>query len=193
MNELIAPLLSIDQHMFLWLNGQHNPFWDVVMQGITYKFTWIPLYLLLMYGIVAGFKRKAVGYLLCIIAIVALSDQVASAFFKPYFMRPRPCHDTLIQSLVHVVGNCGGAYGFVSSHAATGFGIATSINILPTRTLPGARWLFGWALIYSYSRIYVGVHYPLDILGGAIIGILVALFLVNIYRYLARKSTFEFM
>ncbi len=193
MNPALDTLIQTDQEVFLWLNGWHSPFWDAIMKGITYKFTWIPLYLLLMYAMVSTFQKKAIGMILCIIAVVALSDQVASAFLKPYFMRPRPCHDTLIGDLVQLVGNCGGAYGFVSSHAATSFGIAAAVNLLPTSTLRGASWLWAWAILYSYSRIYVGVHYPLDILGGGLVGIGASLLCVGVYRYAARRSTSTFM
>lgn len=174
MIETIDHIIHTDQDLFLWLNGQHNPFWDAVMALVTNKLTWIPLYLLLIYCLIKQFKSWAIVYILCIIAVVALSDQLASALIKPYFARPRPCHDPALESLVHLIGGCGGAYGFVSSHAATSFGIAMIFNLLPTKQLPGIRWLFLWAAVYSYSRIYVGVHYPLDILGGAVAGILAA-------------------
>lgn len=151
------------------------------MKVFTNKLTWIPLYLLLLYGIISQFKTKAVGYILCIIAVVILSDQIASTLFKPYFMRLRPCHDPLIENLVHLVNGCGGQYGFVSSHAATGFGVALIVNMLPTKNFKFVGWLFLWALIYSYSRIYVGVHYPLDIMGGALVGSVVALIIYWIY------------
>ena len=188
MSPALDSLIHTDKDLFLWLNGQHNSFWDVVMVVITYKFTWIPLYGILIYGLISLYKKKAVGYLLCIIAVVALSDQIASGLFKPYFMRLRPCHDPVIGSLVHVLGGCGGPYGFVSSHAATGFGIATALNLLPFPRLKLFNWLYIWALLYSYSRIYVGVHYPLDILVGALVGTLVAIILVSIYRLSIRRS-----
>ncbi|MBU1821100.1 MAG: phosphatase PAP2 family protein [Bacteroidetes bacterium] len=186
-------LIEADQQFFLWLNGLHSPFWDVVMQGVTNKFTWIPLYVLLLYGIIRQFGKKSVGYLLAIVAVVALSDQIASGFFKPYFMRPRPCHDPALADLLHLVGNCGGAYGFISSHAATGFGIATILNLLPTRQLLGVRWLFVWAAVYSYSRIYVGVHYPLDILVGALMGSLAAGVVYILYEKTAGRLNSEYL
>ena len=188
MNTALDSLLQADQALFLWLNGHHTPFWDSIMRAVTFKFTWIPLYLLLIYRLITEFKSKAVGYLLCIIAIVTLSDFIASGLFKPFFMRLRPCHDPTIGSLVHVLGGCGGQYGFVSSHAATGFGIATSFNLLPTCKIKGASWLYGWALLYAYSRIYVGVHYPLDILARIVVGVLTAIILVVIYPFSTRFS-----
>lgn len=188
MNAAVDSLLQADQSLFLRLNGYHDPFWDNLMVAFTYKFTWIPLYLVLVYSLISRFKAQAVGYLLCMIAVVALSDQIASGIFKPYFMRLRPCHDPFIGSLVHVLGGCGGQYGFVSSHAATGFGIATSFNLLLQYKSKSALWLFCWALVYSYSRVYVGVHYPLDILVGALVGVFVAIFVTGIYRFSTRST-----
>ncbi len=159
------------------------------MALVTNKLSWIPLYLVLIYATIARFKTRAVGYLLSIIAVVALSDQLASTVLKPYFARPRPCHDPLIESLVHLTGGCGGAFGFVSSHAATGFGIAMIFNLLPTRSLPGIRWLFAWAFIYAYSRIYVGVHYPLDALGGASVGIVMAVLAWSIFKFYENQNS----
>ncbi len=183
MSETIDHIVHTDQELFLWLNGQHKPFWDAVMALVTNKLTWIPLYLLLVYSLIKQFKIKSIGYILSIIAVVALSDQLASTFLKPYFARPRPCHDPALESLVHLIGGCGGAYGFVSSHAATSFGIAMIFNLLPTKQLPGIRWLFVWALVYSYSRIYAGVHYPLDLAGGAVVGVLVALLVWIVFKF----------
>lgn len=190
--EVLDQLIRLDQQLFLWLNARHTPFWDVVMRAITYKLTWIPLYGWLLYAIISQFGRKSVGYILCIIVVVALSDQLASGLFKPYFMRLRPCHDPALAQWLHLVDGCGGLYGFISSHASTSFGIALSISLLPTRKLPGADWLFAWAAVYSYSRIYVGVHYPLDIIVGALAGGLVAFAVVLLYRKLsgARESPY---
>ncbi len=187
-------IIQFDQALFLWLNGRHNYIWDVVMSVITNKFTWIPLYLFLLYGIISQFKLKAISLILTIIAVVVLSDQLASALLKPYFMRPRPCHNPALESYIHLVGGCGGEFGFVSSHAATGFGLAVIINLLPTTQFKMVRWLFLWALIYSYSRIYVGVHYPLDIVFGALVGVFSAFLLFFIYQNLNkinRNSLFK--
>lgn len=189
MIETIYHIVHADQELFLWLNGQHNPFWDTVMALVTNKLAWIPLYLLLIYVLIKQFKIEAIGYIISIIAVVALSDQLASALLKPYFARPRPCHDPALESLIHLIGGCGGAYGFVSSHAATGFGIAMIFNLLPTKQLPGIQLLFLWAAVYSYSRIYVGVHYPLDILGGAMVGILAAVMVwILFFIYVKNKE-----
>ena len=190
MTETLDHIIRIDQDLFLWLNGHHNHFWNVVMKVVTNKLTWLPLYLLLLYGIISQFKSKATGYILCIIAVVILSDQIASTLFKPYFMRPRPCRDPMIAHLVHLVNGCGGPYGFVSSHSATAFGIALIVNLLPTKNIFAVKWLFVWALIYSYSRIYVGVHYPLDVVAGACLGMLAAVLVWMIYSLSVHKTLF---
>lgn len=188
MTETLDHIVQADQEFFLWLNGMHSYFWDEVMRTITNKFTWIPMYLLLFYGIISEFKIKAIGYIACILAAVILSDQIASSLFKPYFMRPRPCHDPVIGHLVNVVSGCGGQYGFVSSHAATGFAIAMIVNLLPAKNVNAVKWLFLWASIYSYSRIYVGVHYPLDIFFGGLVGVISAILVFLVFRSLDKRG-----
>lgn len=187
MSPVLDSLIHADQELFLWLNGQHTPFWDSIMAAVTYKFTWIPLYVLMVYSLYTRLGAKAVGYFLCIVVVVILADKIASGLFKPYFMRLRPCHDPVLGSLVHNLVGCGGQYGFVSSHAATGFGIAVSFNLLSESHIKLAPWFYVWALVYSYSRIYVGVHYPLDILGGGLVGMLSAYLVVALYRLSVRN------
>lgn len=187
MNPALDSLIHADQELFLWLNGQHTAFWDTVMTAVTYKYTWVPLYVLMVYSLYARFGLKAVGYFLCIVVAVILADKIASGLFKPYFMRPRPCYDPVLGSLVRDLVGCGGQYGFVSSHAATSFGIAVSFNLLADSRIKLAPWFYVWAFVYSYSRIYVGVHYPLDLLVGGLVGILAALLVVTIYRRSVRN------
>jgi undecaprenyl-diphosphatase len=187
MSPALDSLIQADQELFLWLNGHHTPFWDAIMVAVTYKYTWIPLYVGMVYSLYARFGARAVGYFLCIVVVVIVVDKVASGLFKPYFMRPRPCHDPGIGSLVRTLVGCGGPYGFVSSHAATGYGIAVSFNLLAESRIKMAPWFLVWALVYSYSRIYVGVHYPLDIIVGGLVGIVAAFIGVGIYRLSVRN------
>lgn len=175
MTETIDNLISGDQALFLWLNGFNNSFWDPVMACITNKYTWIPIYLLLLIKIVRTYGRTGWIYFSAMVVAVLLADFITSGIMKPYFERPRPCHDPVIGHLVHQVTGCGGRFGFASSHASTSFAVITSLWLFTRHQLPWMKWLFIWTLIYSYSRIYVGVHYPGDILVGAIVGILVAL------------------
>ena len=180
-------LINIDQQLFLVLNGWNTPSMDTLMYWVTYKFTWIPLYVILLVFLYTAYRKKAIGIVICIVLAVALADQLASGLLKPLFARLRPCHDPLIGHLVHLVTGCGGQYGFASSHASTSFALATSSFYLGRSHLPYLGLLFIWAAIYSYSRIYVGVHYPGDILAGAAIGVLSGWISLKFYNVLSNK------
>jgi undecaprenyl-diphosphatase len=178
-----ASLSSLDQELFLFLNGMHHPVSDFLFKWITYKYTWLPLYGYLFYLVFKSFKRE--GIIMIVLSLVALivADYVTSGIMKPYYARFRPCHDPVIGHWVHNVVGCGGQYGFASSHASTSFALATGLYLFAGRTLPGFKWLFVWATVYAYSRVAVGVHYPGDILVGALTGILTALIIAYSYFY----------
>jgi undecaprenyl-diphosphatase len=182
---------SLDQRAFLWLNGLHTPLFDNVMYAITYKFTWIPLYLLLILWTVRIEKKRWPVIIGTVLVAVALADKITSGVMKPYFGRLRPCHDPTISALIHQVGSCGGQYGFASSHASTSFALTTVWLLLLKDRLPAMAWLPVWAVIYSYSRIYVGVHYPGDILIGALIGTLTGYLAVFFYRTIIKKHYYN--
>ena len=170
---MIETIKYTEYHLFLWLNSFHNSFWDTVMYWVTYRFTWIPLYLFIIYYLFAVIKKNAWYQLLFILISVGLSDRVTSGLMKPYFQRFRPCHDPEIQNFVHVVGGCGGQYGFVSSHAANSFALALAFSFINKKNPKLNYFLFIWAILVSYSRIYVGVHYPTDLVIGALMGIII--------------------
>ena len=186
-------LHNLDTDLFIWLNSQHTPWLDPVMVWITTRNSWFPFYALLIGWFVYHYRQQAVGLLLTIIAAVALSDQFASSVLKPLTLRPRPCHVPALQKLIHPILDCGGQYGFVSSHAATTFALATSLWLLLGQQQPWVRWAFAWAALIAYSRIYVGVHYPLDVLAGSGVGVLSAVMCVAVYttvhqRFGGRKT-----
>lgn len=118
---------------------------------------------------------------------ILLADQVSSGLMKPYFERLRPCHNPELEGLLYVYGRCGGLYGFVSSHAANTFGVATFLTLILRKKQKGIKWLFLYAVIVSYSRIYLGVHYPLDVLFGALVGVLSAYLSWAVVVILKRK------
>lgn len=140
------------------------------MAWISARESWYPFYALFIIWLLKTYKMPSLGMLLCVVVAVAIGDQVTSSILKPLIARPRPCHEAGL--MVYLVGNCGGAYGFASSHAANGFAFATSVYLLVSKQFRWVAMLFVWATLLAYSRIYVGVHYPLDVLAGAGVGVL---------------------
>lgn len=168
--EWLQNILETDKELFLFLNGFHNDFWDTIMLLVTRKETWIPFYLIILFFFVRNYRSKSILIFLFLAITILVSDQL-SVLLKESFQRLRPVHEPAIQDIVHNVLRKGGLYGFVSSHAANSFGILIfTARIYKNRSY--SFLLVFWALLFSYSRIYSGVHYPLDILGGAILGLL---------------------
>lgn len=177
---MIEWLKQTDQELFLWLNGLHAAWLDLPMEYITGREMWIPLYVALAIWLIFKQKQDALWSIIYIILSVALADQLTSGLMKPFFERLRPCHDPAISHLVYTVAGCGGKYGFASSHASTTFALALSVSLLHAGRKQLALLLFSWASIISYSRIYVGVHYPGDLLTGAIVGVIIAAILYQV-------------
>ncbi len=170
----------LDQQLFLFLNSAHSPFWDQVMHAISGKLIWVPLYLAILITMGLKYKRKFLIILLFIIIAATLSDQM-SVMIKNLFQRLRPCHDPALQGLVHLFNNeCGGLYSFVSSHATNSFDVAL-LSLLFIRR----RWfsvsIIIWALVVGYSRIYLGVHYPVDVICGSLLGALIGWSIYSLY------------
>ena len=185
---MIEKIIELDEQFFLFLNGLHTDSLDRIMYWISEKYTWIPFYAVLLGFIIWRFKYKAVYILLAIAFVILLADQFTSSFMKPFFERFRPCHEPDLAGMVYLVEGCGGKFGFASSHAANTFGLATFIYLIFHKIYKHVGWLFLWALIVSYSRIYLGAHYPLDILVGAGIGILIGWLVYLIMIRLAFKN-----
>jgi len=181
-------ILETDKELFLFLNSFHSDFWDTIMLMVTRKETWIPFYAIIIFYIIKNFRGKALPVLLLLALVVVTSDQL-SVLLKESIQRLRPVHDPEIGPLVHNVLRKGGLYGFVSSHAANSFAIfAFTGRLFKNRRY--AYLLLFWALIFSYSRIYSGVHYPLDIVGGAVLGLLIGEGLYRIYLFIAASKWF---
>ncbi len=164
-------MIELDQKIFLFLNSHHSPFFDSVMWFISMKTVWIPLYLAMIWLIFRKYGKRA-WIPLMLVPVLVLIDDRGSSFLKNIIGRPRPCHEPALAGMVHTVkGYCGGMFGFISGHAANSFGIATYTSLLLRKGW--YSWsIFIWAAAVSYSRIYLGVHYPGDIIGGAVLGLL---------------------
>jgi undecaprenyl-diphosphatase len=180
-----------DEKAFLWLNSFYLEALDPVALQLTQTITWIPLYVLLLYLIYRIDPKNTLWILGGVMLTIRLADQVSSGLMKPYFERLRPCHDPRWEGMMHVYGRCGGLYGFVSSHAANTFGLATFLTLKLGKKQKAIAWLFLYALVVSYTRIYLGVHYPLDLFFGALVGVLAAFFswlcVVVIKRKIVKK------
>jgi len=173
-------LERLDQQLFLFLNSINSPFWDQVMYAISGKIIWVPLYLSILIYMGIKYKRKFLIILLFIILAVTLADQT-SVLIKNLVLRLRPCHEPSLDGLVHIVkGECGGLYSFVSSHATNSFNVAL-VSLLFIKK----RWftisIILWAVVVGYSRIYLGVHYPGDVICGSMLGALIGWSIYKLY------------
>ncbi len=192
MEQLLEFLDQIDKELLLFLHRQSTPFLDIAMVAITEKYSWIPLYLILIVVLIRQFGWQAIYSIVAVILLVIVSDQLTSSFMKPFFGRFRPCHDPEIGHLIRIIRRCGGEFGFVSSHAANSFSVSTFYILLFYKTHRYVWWLLIWPLLFSYSRIYLGVHYPLDVLGGALVGIALGWLVYGITKSLSQKIPFAF-
>ena len=161
-------LNKIDTQLFLAINGSHNPFFDHFFSLFTSKEIWYPLYLLLIFLIFQKYRFKGLWVVLFFVVMVVISDQL-SVLIKNLVHRLRPSHEPSLAGLVNLPNGQGGLYGFLSSHATNSFALAILIGSLAKSKRLWIAFLL-WAVLTCYSRIYVGVHYPFDVIAGAILG-----------------------
>ncbi|WKZ66879.1 MAG: phosphatase PAP2 family protein [Flavobacteriales bacterium] len=181
---------AIDREAFLAINGPHAHALDVVMEAASEMVLWFPLYGFFLWLIIKRHGDKALLWSLPLIALMILcSDKGSVMLFKETVQRLRPCHEPSLSGLVHLVyKDCGGRFGFVSSHASNHFAIALfMIGVLGAKP----RWvlgaLLGWAMLIAYSRVYLGVHYPGDVLVGGLYGAMIGSFAALIFRRFIAK------
>jgi len=163
-----------DKWLFVKLNSQWtNPIFDALLPFFRNSVFWAPLYIFIAVFIAVNFGRKGLWWALLFICTVAITDLIGARIIKEAFNRPRPCQDAEFMNYVRLLLNrCSGSSSFISNHAANHFGLATFAFL----TFKGVfkKWMilaYVWAFFIAYAQIYVGVHYPLDVAGGAILGI----------------------
>lgn len=194
MNELLDYLIQVDTSVFLFLNGFHNRFWDYFMSMYSSRFVWVPFYASFLYVMIRNFHIKVTAScLITIFVTILICDQTTSTLLKPMVERMRPSNlDNPISPLVHVVMNYrGGRYGFPSSHAANAWSMAFFAAYLARRSKL-TIFLTLWAFVTGYSRIYLGVHYPGDVLVGTFIGFATATITYCTFRHFAPRHTEQF-
>lgn len=193
---MIDKLEAIDRWIVLTVNGWNNSFLDEFMWIVSQRATWIPLYLIIL---LLAYNRLQLRQFILFIGLtilsIALADLISVHLFKNIFLRYRPSHNALLTDQLHFYlkenGEFykGGMYGFVSSHAANFFAMATFIGLALKNYYPKLIWImFGFAVLVCFSRLYQGVHYLSDLIVGGILGALIS-FLIYRFVYLRFKDS----
>lgn len=186
---MLDQLVQLDKDLFLFLNTMGVPFWDTFWLVVTNKLTFIPLYALLLYLIYRKMGLKALLLLVLVVGVmIAFTDQMTNLFKYVLVKRPRPCREEDLMEIMRYIAPRCGRYGFFSGHSSNSMAAAVFAGLL---LRPYFKWLIFallfWSAMVAYSRIYVGVHYPLDIVCGLAFGGLVGFGFYRLQAYLRHR------
>lgn len=187
---MLDKILSLDEHLFIYLNSLGSERYDGLWLIITKQTSWIPLFVFLFYFIFKKLGTKQTLYLLLFVAVLlVLTDQITN-LFKNGFERLRPCNNTEINSFIRIV-QYRNSFSFFSGHAANTTAVATFLLLIFKKDFKYFWLLFLWPIIFAYSRIYLGLHYPLDIICGYFFGAIMGYLMFKLYQ-IAQKRYFRF-
>ena len=178
----------LDEQLFVFLNSQGSERWDGLWLLVTNKFSGIPFYMALMYLVYRDYGLKNMLIVTAMIVVmIAMTDQLAN-LFKHGFERPRPCREEHLKEVIRYIAPRCGRYGYFSAHAASSMALAVFLGLVLRKTYKYlVLLLLLWASIVGFSRIYVGVHYPLDTLTGMVIGAMVGFLVYKLsHRYVKK-------
>ena len=186
MTDFLQLLNEWDSQLLLAINGLHNPYFDTFMYAYSGKWIWIPMYAALVYVLFRNLSwRVALTCLVGVALTITFADQIGASVIRPWVERLRPANlENPLSASVHIVnGYRGGSYGFPSCHAANTFGLTFYLMFL-IRRRGFTLFMCAWALLTCYSRSYLGVHYPGDLLAGALLGLCGAALMYGLFRWL---------
>ncbi|MFT5254454.1 MAG: undecaprenyl-diphosphatase [Flavobacteriales bacterium] len=183
---MLDKLLSLDSRLLVYLNGLGSETYDGLWLMITKQLYWTPFFLLLLYVIYKKIGIKQFLYVVFFITLILLFTDQVTNLFKNGFQRLRPCNSPDINTIIRVV-KTSGSYSFFSGHAANSMAVASFIYLLMKPHFKYLFLLFLWPLVFAYSRIYLGLHYPIDILCGYLFGIFSGYTFYKLHQYFQKK------
>jgi membrane-associated phospholipid phosphatase len=183
-------LVKIDKEAFRLIQTYFNAPWlDMIMLALRNPYTWIPLYIFMLFWALQCGKSRRLKFICLSLICFAITDFSSAQILKPFFERLRPCYDPDTTGVVRWIIECGGKYSFPSSHASNHFGLACfwyySIYFM---TRQKWRWLWIWAILISFAQVYVGIHFPLDVIGGALLGLFTGFGLARLFEFWTREQ-----
>lgn len=191
----MTELLHFDEYLFQLINhGLQNPVFDVLFPLLRNKFIWLPFYVFITGFLLVNFRKQGLLLIMVVALTVGVSDLTSSQLLKKSIKRIRPCHIYQSPESLHLLVPCGSGYSFPSSHATNHFALATILSFFLRPFFRKIYWPLGiWALTVSFAQVYVGVHYPVDVLCGALLGIMIGVLFGFIGRIFIKKQHFDYL